>query len=718
MAALGKIRSKGPLLVAIIALGLFAFIAGDGFKSCESFSAQKRNQLASVLGEKINAQDYQKYVEEFKEATSTEYAMQQSPAPSDEQIREMAWQNYVNNKMIEAEAKALGLTVTDEEIQNVINEGTHQFLMSVAIPQFHNEKTGRFDANALKQFLANYNNARKNNPQMAEQLEQAHRYWLFKENQLRQTLLMQKYQAMLQAGVLSNPVEAKFAFDAEKIESNVELAYIDYKSINDNEAKVSDADLKAKYDELKERFYIPQEIREIKYIDVKKVASAADRAELQKQMNQYAEELKTAANVEQVVRKSQSRIQYAGVPAAKTIFPTDIANKLDSIAVGSTVGPVENKADNTLNIIRLMGKTSQADSIQYRMIAVGGNTPAEAKKTADSIYTALQGGADFEALAKKYNQTGEKQWVTGNQIYNAALQSKENMPIINAWNDGALNVYQNIALTQGNMIIQVTDRKSFSTRYDVAVIKKTIDFSDETSNEIYNKFNSFVAANRTLADMEKNAQKSGYQVLEMPNVTTSSGYVAGIQGTRDALKWIFEAEEGDISPVYSCGSNTDELLVVVLTKVHPKGYLTLDHPQVKEYVKAEAMNDKKAEIIKAKLNGVNSIAAAKQKGCKVTTVEQITFAAPAMIPALQASEPALSGAVFATPKGKFSSHPVKGNAGVYVFQVTDKKQLPGKFDAKQYAEQVAMQNMRTMFQSIQQDLQRKADVVDNRYLFM
>ena len=718
MAALGKIRSKGPLLVAVIALGLFAFIAGDGFKSCESFTAQKRNQLASILGEKVNAQDYQKYVEEFKEATTNEYAMQQQQAPSDEQIREMAWQNYVNSKIIEAEAKELGLTVTDDEIQNVIKEGTHQFLMSVAVPQFHNEKTGLFDVNALNKFLSEYNNARKNNPQAAEQLAETYRYWVFKEKQLKQALLMEKYQSMIQAGVLSNPVEAKFAFDAEKTESNIELAYIDYKSINDNDVKLTDADLKAKYDELKERFYIPQEMREIKYIEVKKVASATDRAKLQKQMNAFTEELRTAENVEQVIRKSQSRVQYADIAAPTTSFPSDNANKLDSIAVGTTVGPVENKADNSLNVIRLIAKTNQADSIQYRLIAIGGNTPDEAKKKADSVYTALKGGADFEAMAKKYNQTGEKQWITATQMYGAAMQSKENMPVINAWNNGAVNEYQNVALTQGNMIIQVTDRRSVTPKYNVAVIKKTIDFSDETSNNIYNKFNSFVAANRTLADMEKNAKKSGYEIKDMQNVTTSSGVIAGIQGTRDALKWVFEAKEGEISPVYSCGANTDELLVCVLTKVHPKGYLTLEHEQVKEYVKAEAMNDKKAEMIMAKMKGVNSIAAAKQKGCKVTTVEQITFAAPAMIAELQASEPTLSGAVFATPKGKFSTHPVKGNAGVYLFQVTDKKQLPGKFDAKQYAEQVAMQNMRTMFQTIQSDMQRKADVEDNRYLFM
>lgn len=718
MAALGKIRSKGPLLVAIIALGLFAFIAGDGFKSCESFTAQKRNQVASILGEKVNAQDYQRYVEEFKEAMTTEYGMQQQQAPGDEQLKEMAWQNFVNERIIAAEAKELGLNVTDAEIENVIKEGTHPFLMGIAIPQFHNEKTGRFDVNALKQFLSNYNSARKTNPQMAEQLAPAYRYWIFKENQLRQTLLAEKYQAMIQGAVLSNPVEAKFVFDAEKTESNIELAYMDYKSINDKEATVSDADLKAKYEELKERFYIPQEIREIKYINVKKEASTADRAEIQKQMVAYQQELATTDNIEQVVRKSQSRVQYAGVAAPKSIFPTDIASKLDSIAVGATVGPTENKADNTLNIIRMIGKTNQADSIEYRLIAIGGNTVDAAKKTADSVYNALKGGADFEAIAKKYNQTGEKQWVTAAQAYNAVAQSKENLPIVNAWNNGVINEYQNIALTQGNMIIQVTNRKAFSTKYDVAVIKRTIDFSDETSNAIYNKFNSFVAANQTLADMEKNAAKSNYHVSEMPNLTTSSGLIAGIQGTREALKWAFEAKEGDISQVYSCGTNMDELLVVVLTKIHPKGYLTLDHEQVNEYVKSEAIKDKKAELIMAKLKGVNSIAAAKQKGCKTTTVEQITFAAPAMIPALQTSEPVLSGAVYATPKGQFSKHPVKGNAGVYLFQVTDKKQLPGKFDVKQYKQQAAATTMRTMFQTIQQDLQRKADIVDNRYIFM
>ena len=262
MAAIGKIRSWGPILVGVIGLALFAFVAGDLFRGCESSNVATKQKLAVVNGEKINAIDYQRYVEEYTEAMKTEFAMQ-GRTPSDEEIRQSAWQELLNNKMIEAEAKELGITVTDEEIQNIINQGTNQMLLSIPIPQFHNQQTGRFDANALKQFLASYKQAQQNNPQLAEQLAPIYKYWLFKENQLKQNLLAQKYMVLLQESVLSNPAEAKFAFDAEKQETNVELAYIEYNSINDNDVKVSDQELKAKYDQLKERFFIPQEIREI-----------------------------------------------------------------------------------------------------------------------------------------------------------------------------------------------------------------------------------------------------------------------------------------------------------------------------------------------------------------------------------------------------------------------------------------------------------------------
>ena len=251
--------------------------------------------------------------------------------------------------------------------------------------------------------------------------------------------------------------------------------------------------------------------------------------------------------------------------------------------------------------------------------------------------------------------------------------------------------------------------------YNAAVIKKTIDFSKNTYRAAYNRFSSFVSANTNAESVIKNAAKSGYKVDELQNVTTAEHYVANIHSTRDVLKWIFDAKEGDVSPMYECGDN-DHLLLVVLDKIHKKGYRDLSDPQVKEIVKAEVIKDKKAEMIIAKLNGVNSIQAAKGKGAKISAVNQITFSAPVFLTSVGASEPALSGAVSATAKGKFVNHPVKGNAGVYLFQVTSKNMRKSKYDEKT-EEQSLRQKYLQYAGNFMNELYINADVVDNRYLF-
>ena len=49
MAAIGKIRSWGPVLATVIGLALFAFIAEEMFRSCEATNNEKRQQVGEVL---------------------------------------------------------------------------------------------------------------------------------------------------------------------------------------------------------------------------------------------------------------------------------------------------------------------------------------------------------------------------------------------------------------------------------------------------------------------------------------------------------------------------------------------------------------------------------------------------------------------------------------------------------------------------------------------
>lgn len=718
MTALGKIRSKGILLIIIIGLGLFAFIAEEAFRSCNGIKGQNSQQIGEVLGEKIYVQDFQKLLEEYQDAMKLTMRTDNLSEDQLNQLKDQVWQQLVSERVMKEDCKKLGLTVTEDELQNVLNDGTNQLLTQTP---FVNQQTGRFDVSILKQFIDAYRKAEaSNNSQQLDQMRPAYNYWLFVEKNLRTQLLAQKYQSLLANCVLSNKVEAKMAFNEENEEAQIQLASIAYNTIKDADIKVTDEELKAKYEELKPAFRQQQETRDVKMVDVQVKASATDRAQLQKDMAGYQKQLAAAADPTQVVSKSGSMIQYIGLPVSGKAFQQylDIASKIDSMAVGTT-GVVENTKDNTYNIVRILSRTELPDSVEFRQIQVGGKTLEAARASADSIQKALAAGGDFQAIAKRYGQDSTTTWFTGAMYEQASTMSQDNRAYIEALLNGAVGSTQNIELTQGNVVIQVLNRKAMKSKAVAAVIKKEIRFSDNTYSKAYNRFSQFVTQSQaSLADLQKHATKFGYTVQDLNDFATSSHTVGNVGGSgiRDAIKWIFEAKEGQVSQLFEAGKENDHLLVLCMTKIHPQGYRPWDDAQVKEILKREVIRDKKAEMIMAKLKGVNSIAAAQAKGAKVSTVNQITFAAPAFIQATGAAEPALSGAVAATAQGKFCSAPVKGNAGVYVFQVVKKQMRPAKYNEEQQIQMCRQRAMQYMG-NFMQDLVFGAGVVDSRYLF-
>ena len=708
MAAIGKIRSWGPALVTVIGLALFAFIAEEMFRSCEASKNEQRQQVGEVLGEKVNVQEFQALVDEYQQVIKLTQGRDNLTEDELNQVKDQVWNTFVSNKIIENEAEKLGLTVTDEEMQNILREGTNPMLMQTP---FVNQQTGRFDVSQLSKFLNDYK--QNQNAQLAEQYKSIYDYWKFIEKSLRQQTLAQKYQSLLSGCLLSNPVSAKAAFEARQQESSILLAAMPYSSVKDDEVQVSDADLKAKYDENKDMFKQYVETRDIKYVSFQVQASKADRDALMATMQEASQKLQSGAAPAEVVRKAQSQMPYVGLPINRNGLPVDIATRLDSMSVGQTTAPFETTGDNTLNVVKLINKQQMPDSVEFRMIQVGGADEAATQKTADSIYNAIKAGAPFDSIAKKYGQEGTKQWVTSNQYQNSTTidaDTKEYFVVLNTLAAGEM---KNLKFSQGNIIVQVTDRRAMTTKYDVAVIKHTIDFSKQTYSDAYNKFSQYVSENKTIADLEKNAEKFGFRMNERPNMVNSEHHVAGIRATREAMKWIFDAKPGDVSPLYECGSN-DNLLVIGLENVHPVGLRALD--AVKDELKQMVIRDKKFDLLKGKLEGVKSIADAQAKGAKVDSVNQISFASPAFVQATGSSEPALAGAVASAKKGDFHAAPVKGNGGAFVFQVLDVAQQKSEMKAEDFERQLKQQAMQAAGRCMQ-ELYQKAEVSDKRYLF-
>ena len=386
--------------------------------------------------------------------------------------------------------------------------------------------------------------------------------------------------------------------------------------------------------------------------------------------------------------------------------------RLDSVAVGGVFGPYYNAADNTINSFKKLEVANMADSIQFRQIQVTGDTQARAQQLADSIFTALKGGANFAELAQKYGQTGEPVWITSAN-YEGAQVDGDNLRYINAITTLPQNQLTNLNLSQANVILEVVGKKNVQPKYKVAVVKRPVEFSKETYNKAYNDFSEFVATNNTYEKMVNNAEDAGYRLYTQGEVQNSDHTIGSIRNTKDALKWVFEAKAGDASSLYECGES-DRLMQVGVARIYKVGYRPL--ALVQDEIKRELIREKKGEQLLAKAAVASLDQLKAMEGAVSDTIKRVSFSTPAYVAAVGASETVLS-ADAAVAKTGVASAPLKGNAAVYVVQPYAQNKTNDNYDA--LVEKVMVQNnmVNIARQAFGNDLYLKANVKDSRYLF-
>ncbi|MBR5575704.1 MAG: SurA N-terminal domain-containing protein [Bacteroidaceae bacterium] len=715
MAALQKVRNAGPIVVGALFLGLIGFIATDWTRVVEVFSMSSHNIVGTINGKDIDLMEFNNKVDEYTNVIKTSNGLTNLTDEQMQSIRDQVWQTFVETELIASETNELGLTVTDRELQQILIKGEHPMLLQTP---FRNQQ-GQFDYTMLKQTLEQCQEILTTPEASADLVEEANsltQWWKFIEKNLRHTLLAEKYQSLLVSTILSNPVAAQQNFDARTNEKTLLMAALPFSSIMDGEITVTDKDLKAKYAELKNLFEAPAETRSIKYIDIAVKASKEDEAELNKQMAEYAKQLTDGVAPAKVIREARSLVPYYTLPISKKALPTDIANQVDTMKVGQQVGPYYNNMDNTMNIIRLISSKTMPDSIQYRVIGIPGMDMTLAEKSADSIMNAIKAGAPFDTIAKKYNQNGEKVWLASSQ-YEGMSIDETNKKFIEALSSASAGSLQKLVLdNQSVLVINVLETRNPISKYDLAVVKVAMDFSKQTYDKAFSNFSSFLAGKDAEA-IDTLAAKAGYRILERDNISNAEHTIGGVSSTRDVMRWIFneDTKVGDVSPLYECGNN-DHLMCVILTDIAPKGYLSWEQEDVKRFLTEEVIKDKKTAMLQEKMASAKSFAeVAKLAGAVTDTLRRVTFNQPVFVSKTGYSEPAISGNSCNEAKDAFKSG-VRGNGAVYAYQVLATDKQEAKFDQKVEQGMLKQTALRSI-NSFQNDLYRKANVEDKRYLF-
>ncbi|MBR4337422.1 MAG: SurA N-terminal domain-containing protein [Bacteroidaceae bacterium] len=713
MATLGKIRKHGWLLLVVIGIALLAFIVGDGIKALGP-SKNIRN-VGEINGDKISVEEYQKAVNEYEEVVRFARGNNTITEAEIAQIKDEVWNQMVSTKLIEDEVSRLGITVTPAELEAALDEGSHTLL---AQSMFVNQQTGKFDKDLLYNFLSEYNSMDPSTmpSQYVDYYRNLYRYWNFIESNLKQELLLEKYESLVTNAQLSNPVAAQKAYDGRNNYCKLAFTVIPFTSLSDSAVTVTDADLRAVYNEHKENYRQFAEGRDVKYIDVAVVPSEEDRTALMAEVSEVAGQLAETAEseIDAVVRMSESTIPFSLMPRTAAGLAEDVAERIASMNVGEVAPAYYNEADDSYNTFKLLAKTTAPDSIQFRQIQVVEEEEARRTELGDSIYNALLAGADFAELAERYGQPTEPNWL-GSASYERSTIIGDNATYLVTLNSMKKGEIRKLSLQGVDLILQVTETKNPVDKYLVADIKRPAYFSKDTYNAAYNRLSQFVASNQSIDDFKANAEEAGFRLLDLNGLQNTAHSIGGVASTRDALRWAFGAKKGEVSQIFEAGAN-DHLLALALEDIHPAGYASLE--TVKDMLTYEATNNKKAEKILASVKNVKTLAeAAALDGAKTDTLARVTFSSPVFVSAVPASEPALSGVAATLEQGQ-TAGPIKGNGGIYFVQVVERGQGAQTFDAAQEQKNAISTATRSLGHTrLVNELFTKGKVVDNRYLF-
>lgn len=709
MATLQSIRSKGPLLLIIIGLAMLAFILGDAWKIIRP--NQGIQYVGTIAGEDITAMDFQDELEVYTDVVK--FANQISDITEEEQnsLKDEVWSTMVRTRLIENEAKGIGLTVTDAEVRDVIERGTDPML---ARTPFSNTDGG-FDADVLKSFLAFY---KELDPSMVQAEEyqyyqSMYNYWLFIEKNIKSNLLYDKYTSLIKASILCNPVASKRAFDNRIKRADVLMALLPYSSIADADVKVTSSDLKAVYNEAKPSLYNYSESRDIVYIDYEILPSQADRDALLAEVNEIVDQLEgDVEDYASFLRRAGSVESFSEVARSAKNLPMDVAERLDSVKEGGVFGPYYSAYDDTYNAFKYISSTTGYDSIQFALIQVDMEDEAAAEKRADSIITAARKrGADFQAIAQNYGQSAPEQWLAADSYEPAAIDG-ENALYVNTLNSMKKGDVTRINVQGVILIIKVSDVKTPLKKYNLAVVKRPVEFSEETSNAAYNKLSAFLSQNTTVEDLKNNAEDSDFRLLFYPGFENYNHNVGGVAKSREALRWAFEAQEGEVSRIYEVGNANDHLLAVGVEKINPRGTRSIQDAAASLSLKA--LNNKKFEVLKGQLAGKSIDELKAIDGVRLDTIRSLNFNNDAYISSIFSNEAIVGPSVFNLEQNELTV-PMKGENCAFVAEKISEDRYTAEFDeASESLRTRSMVSSRIMG-SILEELYYKAKVVDNRY---
>ncbi|MBP7497905.1 MAG: SurA N-terminal domain-containing protein [Bacteroidales bacterium] len=716
MAIIGKIRSYGSLLVIIIGVALAGFVLQDFWRKGDG-GRNSPKDFAKVNGEKISYLDFDKKVEEQLEQMKKQEQGKNLGSDKIYQTRQQVWSQMIREIIMDEQYEELGLTVTADELFDMIQgKEPHQYI----VQSFSDPKTGMFDRERLSQFLKNYDQL---TPEIKTQ-------WVNLEKAIKSERLNKKYN-----NLITNVYYVPKAFAQRNyIEKNKKFVArffdIQYNTVKDTNVTVTKDEINKCFEENKQQYEQNETVASIDYVIFDVLPSESDKKMAEEDIFKAKKELEQVSEKEIVncVNINSDEPYDSTFLAQGKLMPVKLDSAMFAATPGTIVGPYLD--NSTFIIARLINKQMRPDSMKARHILISyqgaqsadenlKRTKAQAKKLADSLFNVLKNSKDintqFPFLSNQYSGDGTAKEKGGDLGWFAdgAMVYPFNQACFEA-KAGEVKMVETIF---GFHVLQLTDKKAPVNKVRVAVVKRKIEPSTKTRQDVYAKASKFAGENKTLELFEKSVKTQGLNKRNADYLKEMDYSIPGIEQARSMVMWIYD-EKTKIGDVKDFDFETDNKYVVAaLKKIKKKGIPVLE--DIEKEITALAKRDKKAEtftkqIIDAKKNASTFELLAAKLNCKVDTAKDLSFSSYSM-PGT-GPEPKVIGKICTMNKA-LMSEPLKGNRGVFVVIVDQINEAPKKDDFKnEIQQQVNIFRSRAGWE-VYNALEKVANIKDNRRYF-
>ncbi len=699
MGTMEKMRQTSPYLLAIFAIVFVGFMVASDADFSNLLKQGQNYQtapIAEVNGEKLLYKNFEKTVREVQDQQREQMKAQgKEEEPDYMQIRKQTWKDMIEEILLKQQADEMGVQVSDKAILDIMLNNPPDYLRRP-----FTDSTGKFQREGYVEMMTKPDVIYQRLPETMSQEEKQGVVQKFRNDvmKIEKALRREKLRNNVNAAVSNSlsfvsPLFAKEKFLADNSKAEVTFVYLDTKSINDAELKVSENEIKEYYDKYK-KLWPQKQRRKLKYIVFPMVPTASDTAAMMKAVAKTSKAIQKAETPEEKSKMFSKKLaEYNGETSdftpAKDI-PANIMPYLSSLEINRVVGPIR-MADGVY-FLRLDDKRSGENVVvKASHILIGfGNNKDSAKALALKVKQEAKSG-DFARLAMRYSTDQGSARRGGDLGYFGKGQMIAEFEKA-AFAAGKGDVVGPVETQYGYHIIKVMDKQSSELQYSKIVFKpKMSRLSKKAVGRNSKEFKSRLEEGENFDDIAKSfnmtARETGFFEKERP-----------VLGSNYLSVKAFELEAGDI--IKPIDINRVGVVVAQLTAIQPAGVMPLE--TVKRKIESKLMQKKRVEALKNKaeqvyneVQGLQTLAEYTPSDPAVKVQVAVTVSNNGSVPAIGVDNVFTSEA-FKLPLNKISK-PVKGEKSYYIIQVLNRT-IPSDKDIDKQLKEYMVQ-LRNKFKS-------------------